>query len=164
MNTYAPDTSVPVEKSRAEIEAILARYGATRFGYMVTEHEAVIGFTMAGKFLRFTLPLPNPAGEEFTVRSYLRHGVKRIKGENPPEVAHKLWEQACRSKWRSLALCIKAKLEACSAGITTFEKEFLAHFVLPGGKTLGDRIIPQLEAMERTGKLPQLSLAGGIDI
>jgi hypothetical protein len=54
------------------------------------------------------------------------------------------WEQACRSRWRALLLCIKAKLEACAVGITTFDSEFLAHIVTGDGRTVAERIVPQL--------------------
>lgn len=74
------------------------------------------------------------------------------------EEAYREWEQACRSRWRSLCLCIKAKLEAVEAGITSFEKEFLAHIVLPSGQTMGEYAIPHLEEMVTNGRMPQLML------
>lgn len=156
--TYAQDTSVPVEKSRAEIEGTLARYGASRFGYMTDERSAMIGFVMNGKAIKFVLPLPNPAAEEFTIQIYTYRGRETSRAPRAPEGARKLWEQACRSRWRSLSLCIKAKLEACAAGITDFETEFLAHIVTPGGQTIGQRMLPQLEEMQRSGKMPVLQL------
>lgn len=158
MTTYAADTSVPVEKSRAEIEGTLARYGASRFGYMTHETEAMIGFVMNNKAIKFVLPLPDPKAERFTVQTYVRSGVRRRGGHNTPEQARRLWEQACRSRWRSLALCIKAKLEACAAGITDFETEFLAHIVTPGGQTVGQRLLPQVEEMTKSGKVLALLL------
>lgn len=158
MATYAENTPVPVEKSRAEIEGTLARYGASRFGYMTDESSATIGFVMNGTAIRFTLPLPKAAAEEFTVSSYMRAGVRRTGGQNSPETARKLWEQACRSRWRSLNLCIKAKCECVAAGITTFEEEFLAHIVTPGGRTVGQRLLPEIAGFVATGKLPQLFL------
>jgi hypothetical protein len=158
VTTYAQDTSVSVERSRAEIEATLARYGATRFAYMVGERDAVIGFMANGKFVKFTLPLPNPNDDTFRIQKFYRMGTLLRTAPRSPELARKEWEQACRSKWRSLYLCIKAKLEAVSAGITTFEAEFLAHFVVPGGGTLGDRIIPQLAELQKSGRMPQLML------
>jgi hypothetical protein len=154
MTTFAQDTAVPVEKSRAEIEGTLAKYGANRFGYMTDEKQAVIVFMLAGKAIRFTLPLPSPAEKRFTERAYHRNGTRRVAGDNSPEAARKLWEQACRSKWRSLALCVKAKLEACAAGITTFEEEFLAHIVTPDGMTVGQKLIPQIEEMRKSGRAP----------
>lgn len=46
------------------------------------------------------------------------------------------YEKATRQRWRALALVIKAKLEAVASGITEFEQEFLAHIVLPDGRTV----------------------------
>lgn len=159
MTTYAQDTSVSVERSRAEIESTLAKYGANKFGYMTDETSAMIGFVMNDKAIKFVLPLPNPNGEEFTVITRMWGGRPTGKtATRRPEDARRLWEQACRSRWRSLNLCIKAKLEAVAAGITTFETEFLAHIVTPGGKTIGQRLLPQLDGMQRDGKWPALQL------
>jgi hypothetical protein len=70
------------------------------------------------------------------------------------------WEQAGRQKWRALVLVIKAKLEAVEAGIVTFEEEFLAHIMLPDGRTVGEWTRPQLEAVYSDGSMPAL-LPGG---
>ncbi len=158
MTTYAADTLVSVERSRAEIETTLSRYGASRFGYMVGANEAVIGFMAHGKFIKFVLPLPDPNNPEFTVQNYTYLGRVTRTAARAPEAARKLWEQACRSKWRSLGLAIKAKLNAVEEGITTFETEFLAHIVTPGGQTIGERFIPQLDQMQRTGKMPSMMM------
>lgn len=154
---YAQDTAVSVEKSRAEIESILTRYGATSFAYMIEDRQSIIGFKANGKFVKFVLPLPNRNEKRFLEKERAYRGsVIRT-----PEEAHKAWEQACRTRWRSLCLCIKAKLEACTAGITSFEKEFLAHIVLPGGETLAERVIPELEQIYKTGATPRLMLGFG---
>ncbi len=159
--TYAADTSVSVEKSRAEIESILGRYGAEHFGYMTDASRAVIVFEAHGKAVRFSLPLPSKDDEAFHVKQRMYLGEPTgLKTRRDPQSAYKLWEQACRSRWRSLGLCIKAKLEAVSAGITTFETEFLAHFVLPGGKTVGEKLLPQLDDAVKNGQMPQLQLLG----
>jgi hypothetical protein len=156
--SYAADTSVSVEKSRAEIEATLARYGANKFAYMVGDREAIIGFQAQGKFVKFTLPLPNQNSDEFRVQKFYRMGTLVREAPRSPESQRKLWEQACRSRWRALALCVKAKLEAVASGITSFEAEFLAHFVMPGGKTFGEIAIPQIEEASKSGKMPQFQL------
>lgn len=44
--------------------------------------------------------------------------------------------QPRRSKWRSLLLLVKAKLEAVDAKITTFEEAFLGDIVMPDGRTV----------------------------
>lgn len=158
MTTFAQDTSVSVERSRAEIETTLSKYGASRFGYMTAETSAIIGFVMNGMAIKFVLPLPNPSAEAFTVATYIRAGVRRTGGRHTPETSRKLWEQACRSRWRSLNLCIKAKCECVASGITTFEEEFLAHIVTGTGQTVGQRMLPQIFEMKRSGKSPELLL------
>lgn len=152
--SYATNTTVSVERSRAEIEKIIVRAGARKFASMITEREAVVGFALHGKYVKFVLPLPDRDNKEF---KYSHGGTKprNLEGQ------FKEWEQACRSRWRSLLLSIKAKLEAVEAGITTFEAEFLAHFVTPGGQTIGEQLIPQLEEMAKNGKMPSLMLLEG---
>jgi hypothetical protein len=152
--SYAQDTVVSVEKSRAEIERILQRYGATKFMYGCDTAKAVICFEAKAKMVKFELPLPDRSDRRF---KYTEHR-RRVRTDDE---AYKAWEQACRTRWRALALCVKAKLEAVSSGITTFESEFLAHFVMPNGKTLGEVAIPQLEAAVLNGQMPQLLIGNG---
>lgn len=152
---YAADTQVSSEKSRAEIERTLRRYGATRFGYAWEEGSAVIVFEAQGRRVRFLLPMPDPQAREF-------HFTPAQNRRRTPSAAEEAWEQACRQRWRALLLVIKAKLEAVEAGITEFEDEFLAHIVLPGGGTVGQEIRPKLALAYSTGKMPPMlpELAG----
>lgn len=66
------------------------------------------------------------------------------------------WEQACRQRWRALLLVVKAKLEAIETGIATFDGEFMANIVLPGGGTVGDWMTPQIERAYLTGAVPAM--------
>ncbi len=145
---YATDTSVSVEKSRGELESILSRYGASKFGYMTDDVRAIIAFQAHGKFVKFILPLPSEQDFMTDGRGGKRSAAVRLRAR----------DKACRSRWRALCLCVKAKLEAVECGIASFETEFLAHFVMPGGKTFGEIAIPQIEEASRTGKMPALQL------
>lgn len=145
---YANQTSVRVEKSRGELERILAKYGANTFGYMSDSNRAIIAFKAHGKSVKFVLPLPQMS--EFSKNA---KGSRRSSG-----AMLKATEQASRARWRALNLCVKAKLEAVECGITSFEQEFLAHFVLPNGETMGDYAIPMIEDATKSGKMPQLLL------
>lgn len=147
---YAAETSVSVENSRMEIERTLRRYRADAFAYATEGQRASIMFRMADRQVRFVLTLPDPQAREFTEHS---------RGRRTPEAAEKAWEQACRQRWRALALVIKAKLEAVAAGITTVEDEFLAHTVLPNGSTVGQWAKPQLDEVYRLGHMPSGLLA-----
>lgn len=153
MGTYAQDTEVPADRSRSEIERTLARYGARRFMYGWEEERAVVGFELHERQIRFELPLPNRDAPEFTHTP--ARGTRRST-----DAAEKAYDQAVRQRWRALALVIKAKLEAVETGIVTFDQEFGMHFLLPGGHTLGQVVLPQLEAAYATGSVPAL-LPGG---
>ena len=149
MAQFAAQTSVPVEKSRAEIESILARYGASQFGYATDSLRglATIQFFARERHIRFTLKLPLASEKEFMFTAQRRQ--RRSADEQ-----RKAWEQACRQRWRALCLCIKAKLEAVECGITEFEAEFMAHILLPGGETVGQLMRPQIEQAYLDGSVP----------
>lgn len=151
--SFAQDTNVPVERSRAEIERILTRYGADKFMVGSDSKQAVLAFQVKGKMIQFTLPLPDRGDKRFWF-------TPARKNKRTDRDAYLAWEQACRSRWRALRLCIQAKLEAVACGITSFESEFLAHFVMPDGRTVGNHIIPQIERVALEGKMPSLLMLG----
>ena len=147
--SYAENTSVSADRSRAEIERTLARYGADQFMYGWDENKAVLQFRAEGRYIRFVVEMPDREDREFTHTP--NRGNKRTDDQ-----AFKLWEQAGRQRWRALALVIKAKLEAVESGITEFEAEFLAHVVLPDGSTVGDWVRPQVELAYEQGEMPKM--------
>lgn len=128
---YASKTSVPVERSRSEIERTLTRYGATAFSYGWDSGRAVVMFQAQGRRIRFDVVVPE-----------LNSEAKRAQVE--------------RQRWRALLLVIKAKLEAVAVGIVTFEEEFLAHIMLPDGSKVADWMSPQLEQVYESGQMPEL--------
>lgn len=151
--TYADNTTVSVEKSRAEVERTLTRYGATAFGYMTEPGRAVVMFEAHGRRIRFDLPFPRQDERRFThtARDVLRSPTASVES----------WEQACRQRWRALALAVKAKLEVVEAGIAEFEDEFLAYVVLPSGETMGQVARPALAEAYKSGSLPALMPGAG---
>ena len=155
MTQFANNTSVSVERTKAEIERLLARYGATQFASGWDRGWAHIGFTISNRTIRVTLPLPDVADKRFQMTP---GGRKR----RAPADQERAWEQACRSRWRALLLVIKAKLEAAASGISTIEDEFLAWTVLPGGhgQTIGDELRPQIAARIIDGRVAPLLLTG----
>lgn len=149
MRRYAKDTSVSVERSKAEIEKLIQRYGATGFATGWRATEAVVSFEMKDRRIRFTLPLPDRSLREFT------HTPGRSKPRAAAE-ALRHWEQACRQRWRALLLCIKAKFEAVEVGIVSFDEEWLPYIVMASGMTIAERLVPQLDVICSTGKMPPL--------
>ncbi len=149
MSRYAENTTVSVEKSRAEIEHTLVRYGADQFFYGWEQEQAVIGFRLCNRMIRFVLPMPALDDEEFW-----RTPDRRQRRSD--DAAHREWEKATRQRWRALLLVIKAKLEAVESNITTIEEEFMAHIVLPDGQTVGQFMAPQIETAYELGQMPSM--------
>ncbi|OYW47628.1 MAG: hypothetical protein B7X92_10360 [Novosphingobium sp. 17-62-9] len=147
MSKFAQNTSVSVGSSKAEIERIVERYGASQFLSGWTEGHAVIGFYMADRQVKFILPLPSRDEKRFTHHS---------RGVRTPEAAAKEWEQACRQRWRALALVIKAKLEAVESGISVFDDEFMANIVMPNQRTVSQEVRPLIANAYATRIMPAL--------
>jgi hypothetical protein len=147
MITYAQNTSVPVEKSKMEIERLLQRYGASKFVSAWEEEQAIILFEAHKRRIKFVLPLPSKDEFKKTPEGRTRHNEDLI---------HAAWEQGCRSRWRALCLIVKAKLEAVQSGISSFEDEFGWHTIMPNGKTVGESVHPAIEAAYSTGKMPSM--------
>jgi len=112
-SSYAHRTKVPVARSKAEIEGVLKRFGASGFGYMTQRGVALVMFEANGRRIRFTLPSPN---------------------ERTPAAT----EAEERRLWRSLAMAIKSKLDIVRSGISTFEAEMLPYTMLPDGRTFSE--------------------------
>lgn len=145
---YAAETSVPAERSRAEIERTLVRYGADQFIYGWRDDKAVIQFRMFHRQVKFVMPIPDVAQFRLTP-------TRRLRTPTAMKEAH---DQAIRQRWRALLMIVKAKLEAVEDGITSFEQEFLAHVLLPNGETVGEWIQPQVELAYETGAMPAMLL------
>lgn len=143
---FAQGTDVPVDRSKAEIERILTRYGATRFMSGWDQQSATLAFEAHGKRVRFVMHLPT-----------LDDVAKSPKGQrrNPSQQRSAL-DGEVRRRWRALALVIKAKLEAVASGVTNFEVEFMAHILLPNGDTAGSWLLPQIDRAYSSGKMPPL--------
>lgn len=153
MTRYAEKTQVPSDRSRAEIEKTLTRYGAESFFSGWDAGQAAIGFAMKGRQYRVVLPMPNRSSEDFTLTP-----TGKDRSASAAEAAY---EQAVRQRWRALALMVKAKLEAVAAGIVTFEVEFLPHTVLPSGHTVAQDILPAVESAYASGDVARLQIGAG---
>lgn len=152
---YAASTDVAPDRSRAEIEGTLRRYGATQFAYGWDEAAAVLGFVANGRQVRFVVPMPDPKDPT----------IARTETGKPraPAALKTALEQATRQRWRALALVVKAKLEAVASGLISFEDEFLPYTVLPGGGTVADALRDKMTAAYETGEVPSLLPAYGTD-
>ncbi len=134
MSRYAKNTKVPVAQSVAEIQKTVEKYGSTGFQYAVDEGKAGVAFKI-------------PVGEnQFLIRFTLP------LPDDPQEV---------RQRWRAMLLTVKSKLESVESEIETFEEAFMAHLVLPDGRTVAERLLPDVQkAISQGGAIPQLLIGG----
>jgi hypothetical protein len=127
--TYAATTKVPVDRTRAEIEAALKHAKATRTLTMDEPDHALVMCALGGRLLRFKVP-----------------------------IAAKASDQERRSRWRALGLVIKAKLESVASQIETAEEAWLAHVVMPDGRTVSEWVEPEIVKAIDSGKMPSSPL------
>ncbi len=147
MTKYATKTAVQTDRSIAEIESTLRRYGARSFMYGHDARRAIVAFEMKDRRLRFILPIPTEHEFNQTPTGRTRRSRSIILGQ---------YEQAVRARYRALLLTIKAKLESVESGIEEFEDAFMAQIVMPDGRTVGEIFKPQIETIYRNGTLPAL--------
>lgn len=141
---YAEGTEVPVERSRAEIERIITRFKADAFQFTSDRSKgySAILFRSHNRHVKFVVALPTD-----------KDLPPRRRSQNELQNALDAEE---RRRWRCLVLVLKAKLEAVKTGIATFEGEFLAHVLLPDGRTMAEWAAPQLETAYETGRMPDV--------
>jgi len=155
-NGYAADTSVSEEKTRAEIETILGRHGATHRAVATDEdaHLAQIAFVIRGRRYRLDVPLPVSVCES----------GKEPRGwwvwdhDRRQQWLSKQNAQERRARWRAVLLMLKAKLEWVRLGASSVEKEFLADMVLANGATMHVAVAQAIKHGLETGKAPMLAL------
>lgn len=126
---YAEDTRVPVTQSVEEIKRTVKKYGATDFAYVESQKKAGVAFVVN------------------------KHSVK-LEVQYPDKTSQKRRDQKIRQKWRVLLLLVKGTFEAIENDLMSFEQAFMSSIVLENGQTLGERFLPELEAVISTGKIP----------
>lgn len=130
MAKYAYKTQVPVERSKAQIESLLIKYGANAYsqGWDVVLAKAVLSFRYEGVCFRFV--------------------VEKVEDDAQEE----------RRRWRALHLIIKAQLEAVASGIVDFKTMFMPWILGANGKCLGETLTPQLETFTAKGRVQLMAL------
>ncbi len=152
---YAEGTKVEVVQTKADIERLVMRHGATGFlsAWMDEEGDrsSMIQFRLYERMLKYRVPFPGSKDVGAETSS-----GRPLKSE---AVAARI-DQEWRRRWRALFLIVKAKLEIVASGDSTFDREFLADLLTPDGTTVGDDVLPKLIEACRTGTMPPLLPAG----
>lgn len=116
---YAENTKVEPEQSVAEIRKYAELRGATNFTFAMGDQGGAIRFVIGTRWVQFTAERPE-AGPE---------GM-----------------QEYRRRWRAVLLKVKAAFEVYADGAdTSVEEAFMAHLMLPDGRTVGDHVVADLD-------------------
>lgn len=148
---YAEGTTVSPEKSLAEIQQTLKRYGSSKFGLLDEGDRLAIMFEMKGRRVKFAVPMPPVADFKFD-------GAKRARSQ-AQQLSAQYKEHSRR--YRALLLVIKSKLESVESGIESFDEAFMGHLVLPSGQTMHEWAGPQIQRVYETGQMPPLMITSG---
>jgi hypothetical protein len=143
---FASETTVSPQRSRAEIENILVRYGACSFVFAQQPGRSAIAFELGGRKIRFIILEP-------PVERFKQTESGRSRSGEAADLAH---AKEIRRMWRALVLVIKAKMEAVESGIVTIESEFMAHIVLPDGRTVAEEVLPRIASAYEGRSVPLL--------
>lgn len=135
----AADTKVSVASSKADLERMLRRYGASHFN-------TTQDFTTRRSSVTFVVP--NGVGSaQVPVRLYVEteRVAKLLFGKSFFTQAQ--LERAERVAWRNLVLWVDATLSAAAIGMQTVTEAFFAHAVV--GAT-GERMIELVEKTQQS--------------
>lgn len=158
-------TTVSASASQAEIIAVLARYGASGFG-----------FRRRGDVVEATFHLPRPGADDQSVRipvsvttvsekllAFHRTPAGQRMKRRAPDT-----EQAERTAWRALLIWIEASLLAVKLGAQSMEEAFFAHLVVTTDDGQEGRLVDYVATLGKAagGTLPsarRLLLKSGED-
>lgn len=143
--TYAGETTVPVELTLAEIQALLAQRGAVNIATGRRDRQAPpigwVSFSVEAHDFLLRLPLPVLTDPSIAAGP---NGKARTE-----EQARRALAQRERAAWRALLLSMRGRFVSIDAGISTLAREFLGDMVY-GGRTIADAVLPAVEGKGQT--------------
>jgi hypothetical protein len=134
MAKYAKNTTVPITRTKIQIQDLLTDWGIDEFFFGTSPRGDGIGFKYENRVYKHNVPMPER--KDMTDRQY---------------------EQAIRQRWRILYMSLKMKLEEIDSGGMSFEDQFLAMMCLPDGSTVGEFMtLPENIARLEKTEMPKL--------
>lgn len=143
---YDEATKVSVEKSVAEIAALVRKNAGSQIAQLDDDDRYVIAFSTAERQVRFVVMFDPVTDKRFQVDG---RGSKRTATQRRDH-----WEQHRRQRIRAMLLVIKAKFESVESDVEMFEQAFLANVVTSSGLTVYERIADDL-ALEYSNRTVQ---------
>lgn len=154
---YAEGTTVPITKSRGDIDRLLRDWGCDRIAWEEDFRAGVIALRFVwtkdeqSYAAKLTVRLPTEA--DIRARREVRDGRNGRINENKVKLA---LERNGRPEMRLLLLWLKAAFNAVEAGILDPQVMFLPFFVNAEDQTVSEVIVPNLPQL-MSGKVKLLS-------
>lgn len=150
---YAEGTSVPISRSREELERTLERFGATAQAWMRDDEigNITLAFKRKGNGYKFSISLRTQEDERYT--------PTRLRRSD--SVARDAADKENRRRFRSLANYVKALMDAADTGIIEAEEALMPYMILPTGQTVAEALTAALPALEAGHFDMRLALTGG---
>ena len=158
MGKFASDTSVPIARTRDEINRLLTEWKCASIGWTdhLAEKTVAVEFVwmkdekdakglITGHYayrVRFTIGIPKD------------RDLRRGEWGKRPSLSENEQAQAWRSAHRLLLLKLKADLNAAASGLAKAEEIFLPWMVDQSGRTLSEVIMPTLKQSYSVPALP----------
>ena len=116
---YAEKTSVPVGRSKEQIEAMLLKIGVEKFAYLSEPANIVLMFSYNGIPYRINMDLPLQSTWDGTEKSR---------------------EQEIRRLWRVSWLIVKNRVVLIEEGAEPFQAAFMPYMAVEGNNTLYEKM------------------------
>ena len=135
MAKYAKKTTVPVAKSRSQVQELLVDYGIDEFFFGTSPRGEGVGIKYEGKVYKHNIPMPD---------------LDDYGNETQ-------YKQAIRQRWRIFYMSLKMKLEEIQSGGISFEDQFLSMMTLPDGSSVAEFMrLPENVAKLNMAEMPKL--------
>lgn len=133
----APESDVPIERSRAKIEKLLRAWGCRQIGWLEDTRDEFAIYEIQFSLL-------SEQGDRLTARFH-------IELHQDDGLTARQQERRDRGRFRTLFLWLEGALRAVEAGIVPPEAIFLAWLAGPDGTTVWESIRPHLKQLSAVG-------------
>ena len=146
MRRYADETTVPISRSRDEIQKLLRHWGADGIRWTDDyQHDRVLlefvwHHESCGYVARFSLLLPTAAMLRTSSMDGRSHKFSQTKFD-------KLMAARGKREHRTLLLFLKGAFEAIEEGLVTAEQLFLPFLVGADDRTVSEVLLPRLKTL-----------------
>ena len=155
--TFASETSVPVNRTRDEINRLLTEWKCASIGW--TDHIAEAKVHVEFVWMRDEKDPKGLIVATYAYRVRFSIGIPKTRPPRRGEYGRTALSedergQAWRSAHRLLLLKLKADLNAAASGLAKAEEIFLPWMVDASGKTLSEVMLPRLKENYAVPALP----------